>query len=251
MKLAKYGVIFSVCALFLNCTNVKQDMMVIGHRGAKGHVAENTLESIEKALELGADGVEIDVFRCDSGEIVLMHDETVDRTTNGSGYIEDLSVFQINSLTVEGKYKIPILQDVLKLLQGKAKLNIELKGKKTADKVSHIVNYYIENRGWHAGDILVSSFNWDELRSFRERNDKVPIGVLTEEDPLKALAVAKELNAYAIHPDFKTLTAENVEEIQDAGFKIFTWTVNEPEDIQRIKELGVDAIISDYPERVK
>ena len=237
-------------ALFVaGCTEMNTEVLNIGHRGARGHVAENTIASIEKAFELGADGIEIDVFRCKSGEIVLMHDETINRTTNGEGHIEDLNIFQIMQLTVEEAYKVPQLQEVLRMLNGKL-LNIELKGKNTASKVAHILNYYIEKEGLKSEQILISSFDWDELRSFREKNQDIAIGVLTEKDPLQALEVAKELKAKAIHPNHKLLTQENVSAIKEAGFEIFTWTVNEPADIARVKALGVEAIISDYPERV-
>ena len=85
----------------------------------------------------------------------------------------------------------------------------------------------------------------------REKNLEVPIAVLTESDPLEAIPVARELNAVAINPNYRSLNAENIEEIHKAGFKIYTWTVNEPETIQKLIDLGVDGIISDYPERVK
>ncbi len=229
---------------------MKTGPLVIGHRGALGHVAENTIESVEKAIELGVDGIEIDVFRCRSGQIVLMHDDTIDRTTNGQGYIEDLSISQVEQLIVEGRYKVPLLQDVLNTLNDQYVLNIELKGRNTADEVSHIVNYYIEEKGWSAENFLVSSFTWDELRSFRRKNKDIAIGILTEEDPMDALEVAKELSAVSIHPDHQDLTEENIAAIQQEGFKVCTWTVNEPEDIQKVKDLGVDAIITDFPERV-
>ncbi len=233
------------------CTTVKKEPLVIGHRGASGHVAENTVESVEKALELGVDMVEIDVFRCKSREIVVIHDETVGRTTNGSGHVEALNRFQLLQLRIEGKYKIPVLQDILKKVDKKAKINIELKGVNTADGVAHILKYYIEKRGWQPTDFVISSFDWQELRALREKSADIPIGILVEGDLLEALAIAKELNAVSVHPDHKTLTQENVEAIQDAGFLVYTWTVNDPSDIKKMKGWGVDGIISDYPERVK
>ena len=84
----------------------------------------------------------------------------------------------------------------------------------------------------------------------RELNKDIQIAILTEEDPLEAIAVAKELNAIAINPNYKTLNEENTAKIQGAGFKIYTWTVNDPEDIQKMKDYGVDGIITNYPERV-
>ncbi|MBO0321379.1 glycerophosphodiester phosphodiesterase [Muricauda sp. CAU 1633] len=223
--------------------------LVIGHRGAMGHETENTLVSIKKAMDLGVDMVEIDVFRIDSGEIAVFHDRTVDRLTNGSGMIEDYNMFAMRQLVVEGGHRIPILQDVLKLINNQVALNIELKGYKTADKVNQIVSYYISDRGWSPDNIIISSFIWDELREMRKINPEVKIAVLTEEDPLQAIEVAKELNAVAINPNYTTLTQENTDKIHDEDLKVYTWTVNEPEDIQRMKDFGVDGIITNYPER--
>ena len=99
-------------------------------------------------------------------------------------------------------------------------------------------------------NFIISSFKWDELRKMRERNPSIKIAVLTEEDPLDALEVGKELNAVAINPNFKMLTAENTTRIKEEGFKIYTWTVNEPSDIQQMVDFKVDGIITNYPERV-
>ena len=98
---------------------------------------------------------------------------------------------------------------------------------------------------------MISSFNWDELRDMRSHNADIKIAVLTSEDPIKAIDVAKELKAVAINPHFETLTKENTAKIHEEGLKVYTWTVNEPEDIQKMTQFGVDGIITNYPERVK
>ena len=240
-----------VLVLFLvACNSLGQDHLVIGHRGAMGHETENSLPSIQKALDLGVDMIEIDVFKIQSGEIAVFHDKRVDRLTNGGGLIEEYNVYDMRKLILEGNHKIPLLQDVLKLIDKQSALNIELKGAGTAHRVNFIMNYYVEKQGWTWDNFLISSFNWDELRDMREKNLEVPIAVLTEKDPLKAIAVAKELNAVAINPNYRSLNASNIEEIHKAGLKIYTWTANDPEAIQKLLDLGVDGIISDFPERV-
>ena len=100
-------------------------------------------------------------------------------------------------------------------------------------------------------DFLISSFRWDELKAMRALNPNIPIAILTEKDPADAISIAKELNAMAINPNYKMLNAENNLKIKEAGFKIYTWTVNEPEDIVAMKRLDVDGIITNYPERVR
>jgi glycerophosphoryl diester phosphodiesterase len=237
-------------AITLNCSNTMKDPLVIGHRGAMGHETENSLASVQKALDLGVDMIEIDVFRIRSGEILVFHDKTVERLTNGGGNIEDYNIVAAKSLTLRGNHKIPQLQDVLRLVDKKAKLNIELKGTNTADRVNFIIERYIENQGWTLDQFLISSFNWQELSEIRKMNAEIEIAVLAEGDPLKAIPVAKELNAVAINPDYRLLTKSNVDAIHKAGFKVYTWTVNDPEDIEKLKKMGVDGIFSDYPERI-
>ncbi len=246
-KLVLYFIVF---ISILACTSKDSIIIVIGHRGAMGHETENTLASVQKAMDLGVDMLEIDVFKIESGEIVVFHDERVERLTNGGGSIEEYNISDVRKLRLEGNHKIPMLQDVLKLINNKVRLNIELKGANTADRVNFIVNTYIAKNGWEPNNFLISSFNWDELRAMRKLNKEIAIAVLTEDDPIDAIPLAKELNAEAINPDFTRLTLENANKIKEAGFKIYTWTLNEEEGIDQMKKLGVDGIFTDYPELV-
>jgi glycerophosphoryl diester phosphodiesterase len=237
-----------ICLSLLSCDMKKP--LIIGHRGAMGHETENTLPSIQKAMDLGVDMIEIDVFKLKSGEVVVFHDDTVDRLTNGPGSIEGYNIIELKKLIVNGGHQIPILQDVLKLIDNKVALNIELKGAGTADRVNFIMNYYINKKNWSPENFIISSFNWDELKEMRKLNPDVAIAVLTEENPIDAIPMAKELQAVAINPYFKKLDLDVANQIHDAGFKIYTWTVNEPEDIDAMKKLAVDGIITNFPERV-
>ena len=240
-----------ICIVMFNACSTPQIPKVFGHRGAKGHVAENTLPSIAKAIDLGVDGIEIDVFKCASGELVVFHDQTLDKLTNASGYIEQLDLDSIQKIEVLGGHTIPTLNEVLDLIDARVILNIELKGTQTALLTNELLQVYFENGKWQPNQILISSFNWKELELFYEINQEVPLAVLTEDDPLDALSTALSIKAQAINPDFKTLNASNVKKMKRAGFKIHTWTVNDPKDIQKMLALEVDAIISDFPERIK
>lgn len=246
------GIYVPIALVFMLLLGACKDekVLAIGHRGAMGHEMENTVTSVYKAMALGADMIEIDVFRIKSGEIVVFHDKTLDKLSNAGGPIEDYYAYDLRKVILHGNERIPYLQDVLKVLDDKVRLNIELKGANTTDKVNHIVNYYMKEKNWSLDKFIISSFNWDELRAMRKKNPDISIAVLTGKDPIEALEVAQELNAVAINPNYKTLTAENVAQMQQAGLKVYTWTVNEPEDIQKMKEFGVDGIISDFPERV-
>ncbi len=117
---------------------------MVGHRGARGHVAENTLASVKKAMELGVDGIEIDVFACASGELVVFHDKTLEKLTDATGYIEDIDLDSIRKITVLGSEPIPTLDEVLQTIQAKVVLNIELKGAQTAQPTYALLNDYFE-----------------------------------------------------------------------------------------------------------
>lgn len=225
-------------------------ILKIGHRGAKAHVAENTLASIQKAIDMGVDGIEIDVHVCAGGELVVIHDFTVDRTTNGSGEVHKMTLTELKSLEVEGAYEIPTLEEVLVLTNKKCYLNIEMKGRHTAKPLSDLMEMYVNTKGYTYDDFIVSSFQREELMVMSEINPDIHLGVLSQASVTQAWEWALEFNAKAIHPHFSLLTESNVKKAKLAGFKVNTWTVNEPEDIERVKLYNVDGIISDYPERL-
>lgn len=243
-------VFFLIVLLMQIACNPPLKPLVIGHRGAAGHVAENTLPSITKAMELGVDGVEIDVFRCASGELVVFHDVMLDQLTNATGGIETLDLDSIQKIKVLGTYSIPTLKQVMDLIEGKILLNIELKGTQTAVLTHELLQPYFESGVWKKENILISSFNWKELELFYKVNQEVPIAILSDADPLDAIPIAKQLNAQAINPDFKALNKKNVQLIKKENLKIYPYTVNTPKDIQNMLALGVDGIITNYPERI-
>lgn len=222
----------------------------IGHRGAKGYIAENTLESIQKALEIGVDMIEIDVHKCASGELWVIHDFTLDRTTDGSGEIAKRPAEVIRKLKVEGHYKIPLLTDVLDLIEGECDINIELKGLNTAEPVCREVQQRIASGKWQYSNFIISSFQKNELFEVRQHDEEVPIGVLSKASVPEAIELGKRLKATAIHPSIGIITRDNTKLSQDAGFKVNVWTVNERQDILRMLDFGVNGIISDYPNRL-
>ena len=233
-----------------SCSN--HNTLSIGHRGAKGYVAENTYESISKAIVLGVDGIEIDVFKCASGELVLFHDKNLKELTGESGLIENLTIKELEQFSVLGKYKIPTLKDVLTRIEKPLFVNIELKGLNTAQATSKIISDISTSTSLSLEHFIVSSFNWDELEQFRSIDKNTPVGVLVSKSMSinEAIEFGKKINAQAIHPNFKLLNDKDVKKIKNNGFKIYTWTVNNEDDINFMKKLKVDGIISDYPDRI-
>jgi glycerophosphoryl diester phosphodiesterase len=222
----------------------------IGHRGAKGYEPENTLLSFEKALQMGVDGIELDVHISNDGAIMVIHDETIDRTTNGKGFVTHLSLTELKNVRTNKEQQIPILSEVIDLVNKKCLINIELKGNRTAKPIVELVESYILAENYKHTDFLISSFDWNALREVRLLNSKIPIGVLTQTDLDLAIAFATFIKAETIHSYFHLLTKENTRQMQKEGFKVFAWTVNEPNDIQQIKSFNVDGIISDFPDRI-
>lgn len=220
----------------------------IGHRGAKGHVAENTLESIKKALEFQVDAIEIDVHRCHTGELVVIHDFTLDRTTNGTGEVCRRDLKELQELLVEGQYKIPLLTEVLDLISGKCKINIELKGSNTAEETCKIIQKYIKGDGWNYEDFIVSSFQQTELYRVYHCDPEIPLGVLSKASVAEAIELGIKIKAKAIHPSIGIISRESVQDCKKAGFEVNVWTVNDLETIARMKDFGVDGIISDFPD---
>ncbi|GGA65103.1 glycerophosphoryl diester phosphodiesterase [Flavobacterium palustre] len=225
-------------------------MLKIGHRGARGYTAENTLSSFQKAIDLKVDGIELDVHLSADGELMVIHDETIDRTTNGKGLVNSFTRAELENFSIEGKEKIPTLSAVFDLADRRCFINIELKTFETAAKVVALIEKYIHKKKWNYTDFIVSSFNWDALEEVNFVNPEIPIAVLTETDVDKALAFAKIIQAKAINPDFQLLNIENIKRLQENGFEVYPWTVNKTADIERMQSFNVNGIISDFPDRI-
>ena len=215
-------------------------MLKIGHRGAKGHLPENTLASFEKAIALGVDMIELDVWLSSDKIPMVIHDETIDRTTSKTGLVTDYSAKELQALG------IPALIDVFKLVDNRCEINVEIKPFSATQAVLNL----IAKSTFDQSKILISSFDWNALQEVRFHDEDIRIGVLTETDLDLAMAFAKFIKAEAIHPYYHLLTAENVQKIKEKGFKVFPWTINEPEDITFVQSLEVDGIITDFPERL-
>ncbi|WP_140486089.1 glycerophosphodiester phosphodiesterase [Flavobacterium sp. GSA192] len=225
-------------------------MLKIGHRGAKAYEAENTLASFQKAIDLQVDAIELDVHLSVDNELMVIHDETIDRTTNGKGKVNQFTKAELQDFCIENQHKIPTLQEVFDLVRRRCFINVELKTFETAAKVVDLIEKNIREKNWEYSDFLVSSFDWDALEEVNFVNSKIPIAVLTETDLDKALAFAKIIQAKAINPDFQLLNIENTRKLQENGFEVYPWTVNETADIKKMQSFSVNGIISDFPDRI-
>ena len=222
----------------------------IAHRGASGYIVENTLESIQKAIDLAVDGIELDVHVCASGELVVFHDFTLDRLTNVLGPISSFSLEELKQLRIKDKYCIPTLHEVLELTYNKCWLNIELKGENTALLTYELLEEFCSKRNYDKANFLISSFQLKELEAFSKLSKDYNLAVLTQASLEQAIEIASKIDAKAIHPHFSLLTEESCLNAKNSGFKINTWTVNEIVDIEHVKRFPIDGIISDFPDRI-
>jgi len=216
---------------------------VTGHRGAAGLEPENTLRSIRKAIDLGVDRVEIDVRVTRDGRLVVIHDETVDRTTNGHGYVNELTLDEIRKLNAGKGEKVPTLEEVLEITRGKVELQIELKVPEATGSTLRLIER--ENA---EGEVIITSFIHDLLRRVHDFNPELRTGALffnVEGDICK-----KALNVYskAIHVYYRNVDAELVRHAHEMGLEIEVWNPDEPKEMMRMIKLGVDSIGTNRPD---
>jgi len=216
---------------------------VIGHRGAAGLEPENTLRSVRRAIELGVDRVEIDVRVSRDGGLVIMHDETVDRTTNGHGYVSELTLNELRSLDAGMGEKIPTLEEILEFTMGKAKLEIELKVPEATEPTIQLVEELNAEK-----DVIVISFMHELLERVHDLNPNIKTGALFFDVPKDILQRALKVHACSIHVYYRNVNSELVKGAHRSGLEVAVWNPNRIEEMREMIGLGVDAIGSDRPD---
>jgi len=235
--------------------------LVIAHRGARDIAPENTLAAFQAALDADADGIELDVTRCATGEIVVIHDDTLDRTTNGTGPVAGMNFCNLRALDAGAWFapqfagqRVPLLSEVLDLMGHRLRINIEIKGRDwKGDGIEIEIAQMIRDRGLEQ-EIVISSFNPAALVRMHRAAPELQRGLL----------YAPNLPAYlsprwtrlltrpeALHPYYAMMDAQTVRHAQLRGCRVNVWTVNTPQDMQEMIALGVDAIITDHPAQLR
>jgi glycerophosphoryl diester phosphodiesterase len=226
-----------------------QQLFCFGHRGASGHEPENTVRSVRKALELGAGGIEVDGYFAD-GRLVVIHDDTLSRTTNGHGRVMKKTFAYLRSLDAGLGERIPTLAEIFDAVNRRAVINVELKGAQTAAPVAALIAEYVNRLCWRYEDFLVSSFDHARIRQVKQLCPQIRIGALISKTPRGLAKSAEALGAWSLHASKRCVTSGLVADAHRRGLKVFVFTVNEPKDIARMRTLGVDGVFSDFPERV-
>lgn len=224
-------------------------MLVIGHRGAAGHRPENTLASLRHALTLGVDAVEIDVQMLDAALIVL-HDDTLERTTNGHGHFKAMSLAALRALDAGQGERVPLLEEVIALTRGQVGLHVEVKEAGIAAEVVDFMQAATADLPDWRPRVRLSSFDVATSAVLAEQRGAMGFGLLYEEDFESALARARRLGAQSLHMPLRALNESAVQRAHGQGLAVYVYTVNTSEDIARCRAANVDGVFSDYPDRV-
>ena len=231
--------------------------IVIGHRGYRAKYPENTLASFSAAMDAGADMIELDVHLTKDNQLAVIHDEKVDRTTNGEGRVRDLKLNELRSLDAGGWFdllfsgeRIPALGDVLDLARNQIHVNIEIKAApesrdvlyRTGDRALELIK---KKKAFDF--VVISSFSMPLLKHIRSQSTQVAMGVLTYKKKQGFLKVCEAIGAMAWHPHYKYFTLKEMEQVKDLGLKILPYTVNEKQEMNRLLEMGVDGFFTDDP----
>jgi len=235
--------------------------VVVGHRGAAGHAPENTMVAFERGLALGADVVECDVHLTSDGHLVVIHDDTVDRTTNGTGPVRALTLEQIRNLDA-GSWRgpefagarVPTLSELLDFVRGRCRIAIEVKpehGSSPRDGAIERALAECLRAAGMARDAFVISFDHAVVKRVRSLCPEVTAGVLYVARPIDPVAMARAASARLLMPMWELVTPELVAEAHEAGMLVFPWTPNDSAAIGWLLSIGVDGVGSDYPDRVR
>ena len=231
-------------------------MLFRSHRGASGYAPENTLEAFRLARDMGADGVELDVQFTKDRQLVVIHDETIDRVSDGTGYVADYTLEELRKLRFNRTHPeyegcvIPTLREVLELLRPAGMtVNIELKtGINFYDGIEKQVLKLVEELGM-GEQVIYSSFNHASVIRMKRLCPEARVGLLYSDGIWQPAEYASRLGAEALHPSLNNMQyPQLMEQSRENGVKVHVWTVNGREELKRIAEMGVDAIITNFPD---
>ncbi|NQD64359.1 glycerophosphodiester phosphodiesterase [Bacillus haikouensis] len=243
-------------------TGERKQVDNVAHRGAAGYAPENTIAGFDLAVDMKADYIEIDVQRSKDGELVVIHDTTVDRTTDGTGKVGNLTLQQLQQLDA-GSWKeesfagetIPAFEEILDRYHGKVGILIELKAPELYPGIEEQVAEALKERNLDQPQnekIIIQSFNFQSMKKTDQLLPKVPVGVLTSNRTHTTAEALKEFSTYAewFNPSYGIVTEEVVDQVHAQGMQIGSWTVRSQEAADFLFDMNVDAIITDYPDYV-
>jgi glycerophosphoryl diester phosphodiesterase len=217
-------------------------LLKIGHRGARAYEPENTLRSFQKAIELGVNAVELDVRRTRDDQLVVIHNANVNKTTDGNGSVNELTLNEIKGFVTKKGEKVPTLEEALQFLGKRVTILVELKETGIEEQVLNLVH----KKGL-TENIIIISFHEDALRKVRELDPEIITGLIyvRHKNPVQT---ALNLNAQYMLPLYRFTHSANIKKAHENGLKVIVWTINTAEEVAEYKKKGVDGIASDKPE---
>lgn len=221
---------------------------IIGHRGASGYEPENTLRSFQRALDMGVDMIELDVYRCASGEVVVIHDATLNRTTNGTGHVTQLPWHEIKKYDAGQGEHVPLLSQVFDLVNKRITINIELKDAQAVQPVAQLIHSYVNGKNWSYDNFIVSSFDHDALNEFRNYCPQVKIGAIFEKNTRRHIKRTQQAHAQFIVVHYTTVTKKLIMQAHACGLQVFAYTVNDRRMAKKLQKLHIDGIATNYPD---
>lgn len=235
-------------------------MFIIAHRGASGYAPENTIASIEFAIKMGCEAIEFDVQLTKDNQMVVCHDFTVDRTTNGSGEIKNYTLAEIKKLDAGSWFskefageRIPTLEELLNIIPNDIFLHIEIKRTSSDNRdIEKVLNDILVKHN-RITTVLISSFNHYSIREIKRYNDQINIGMALEADLIEPIKYIKDndIPLYSFHPCYEYVSSSMIQELHKNNIRVHCWTVNNKELATRLKEMGVDSIFTNYPDLLK
>ncbi|MCD6372210.1 MAG: glycerophosphodiester phosphodiesterase [Thermococcus sp.] len=237
----------------------REGVIVLGHRGCMSKYPENSLLAFRKAIEAGADGIELDVWLSRDGRVVVMHDETIDRTSDMRGRQKDMTLEELKRADIGGGERIPTLEEVFEVLPKDALVNIELKDKEAAREVARIVS---EN---NPEQVMISSFEIDALRDYRKFDRDTVMGLLIDREDVVPMIpkLKEELNLWSINVPMEAIpiigfekTVQAIKWARSLGLKVVLWTENDElfykdDNLARLKGLFEVVIANDVEGVIK
>lgn len=217
--------------------------LVIAHRGASAYEPENTLTAFRKAMDLVADFIELDIHLSSDKELIVIHDYTVDRTTNGSGSVNEKTVFELRSLNAGGGEWVPTLEEVVDVIGGETRLYIEIKVPEIEGKLISFLR-----KKDLVGDVIVASFNQSIVKKVKQLEHNVKTSILFESSPVPITSLAHSLKVDIIHPCAGNLSKNDVIKAHQENLKVITWATDDPLEMHRLISYGVDGICTNKPD---
>jgi glycerophosphoryl diester phosphodiesterase len=216
--------------------------LLIAHRGGKTYGFENALETSRKAIQAKCDSIEVDLRATKDGEIVLLHDETLERTTNATGKISEFTAYELKNIKLKNEEPIPFLDELLTLAKGKTLLHLEVKEPGFEEKLLQSLERHQMN-----DQVFIISFYTDVLNVCHRLNPKIKTGFLFLTQP--RFSRIPKFCSLAL-PEAKLITQETLKQFKENGRQVHTWVVNQPENAKRLTALGVDGLVTDCPEKL-